>query len=51
MNPAIDDNGKNLDDGPKIYLNKIRSLQDEVADAEDCELVVVDGEEKCLRPV
>jgi hypothetical protein len=51
MNPAIDDKFKNLDEEPKIYLNKIRSLQDEVAEDEDCELVVVDGEEQCLRPV
>jgi hypothetical protein len=51
MNPAIDHNAKNLTQEPKIYLNKIRSLQDEEAEDEDCELVVVDGEEQCLRPV
>jgi hypothetical protein len=44
MNPAIDHNGKILNEEPKIYPNKIRSLQDEVAEDEDCELVVVDGE-------
>ena len=45
MDPAIHENGNNLDHQPKIHLRKIRSLQDEVTVDEDCELVFVDGEE------